>query len=112
MYLSLPLPLLEVNVTEAKTAFDFSWFSETVPATEVSNRPVALVMTVGFNEESNVEVIDDSAAAGGNEDILAVGNIEEEAMLEATEAGTEVKANAVSVDFGLSILLSDMVDEL
>ena len=100
-------------MTEAKTAFDFSWFSETVPAIEVSNRPVALVMTVGFNEESNVEVIDDSAAAGGNEDILAVGNIEEElAMLEATEAGTEVKANAVNVDFGLSILLSDMVDEL
>ena len=70
-------------------------------------------MTVGFNEERSVEVIDDSGGTGGNEDILAVGNIEEElAMLEATEAGTEVKANAVNVDFGLSILLSDMVDEL
>ena len=73
-------------------------------------------MTVGFNEDRKFDGIDGSAAVaitGADEDILAVGNIEEElAMLEATEAGTEVKANAVNVDFGLSILLSDMVDEL
>ena len=120
---SLPLPLLEVNVTEAKTE-DFSWFSEniseTVPPTELSIRPVVLVMTVGFKEDSKFNVIDDSAAVanGGDEDILAVGNIEFrfsnefEAKLEATEAGTEVKANGVNDVFGFSAWLSDIVDEL
>ena len=79
-----------------------------------------LVMTVGFKEDSKFNVIDDSAAVanGGDEDILAVGNIEFrfsnefEAKLEATEAGTEVKANGVNDVFGFSAWLSDIVDEL
>lgn len=63
-------------------------------------------MTVGFNEG-----IDDSAAgaiAGGDEDILAVGEIEAGKRDEATKV---VKAIGVKL-VGLSILFSDLVDEL
>ena len=94
-----------MNVTEAYI-WDFPWFS--VPATEFSTNPVTvLVMTVGFNEG-----IDDSAAgaiAGGDEDILAVGEIEAGKRDEATKV---VKAIGVKLAIGLSILFSDLVDEL
>ena len=93
-----------MNVTEAYI-WDFPWFS--VPATEFSTNPVTvLVMTVGFNEG-----IDDSAAgaiAGGDEDILAVGEIEAGKRDEATKV---VKAIGVK-GLGLSMLFSDLVDEL
>jgi hypothetical protein len=107
---SLPLSLLEVNVTEANT-WDFPWFSETVPATEFSTKPVTvLVMTVGFSEDS-IDGIDGSAAveiAGGFEDILAVGEIEAGKF----DENTDVKAEGIGILVGLSCWLSDLVNEL
>ena len=99
-----------MNVTEANN-WDFPWFSETVPATEFSTKPVTLlVMTVGFNEDRKFDGIDGSATVaitGADEDILAVGEIEAGKL----DENTDVKAIGVNL-VGLSCWLSDLVDEL